>query len=156
MRKTLSALLSAINRNKIILVIVLLTVLIIIVPIPVSASPPTERVFRVEASRFAYSPSILTVNPGDRVVIELVATDVVHGLAIDGYGLEITGDPGQTTRLSFVADRSGLYRIRCTTTCGGMHPFMIGKLQVGSDTLFWRGAALTLLLSAGIVLRGKK
>jgi heme/copper-type cytochrome/quinol oxidase subunit 2 len=155
MSKRFPTRLAAIYQNKFLIAIVLLMIAIIIVPIPAYAGPPTERVFRVEASRFAYSPSILSVNPGDRVVIELVAKDVVHGLAIDGYSLEVTGDPGQTARLTFVANRSGSYRFRCSTTCGGMHPFMIGKLQVGRDTFFWRGAALTALLTAGIALRRK-
>lgn len=156
MSKSFSTLLLALHRNKLLLTIALLMVGVIIIPIPASAGPPTERVFRVEASRFAYSPSILSVNPGDRVVIELVATDVVHGLTIDGYGLEVVGDPGQTARLTFLADRSGSFRFRCSATCGGMHPFMIGKLQVGQGTFYWRGAALTILLAAGIALRDKR
>jgi hypothetical protein len=32
-----------------------------------------------------------------------------------------------------------------------MHPFMIGKLEVGQNTLLWRAAALSVLaLAAGI------
>ncbi|RPI25560.1 MAG: hypothetical protein EHM70_19940, partial [Chloroflexota bacterium] len=61
---------------------------------PFANTHPVERVFRLTASRFAYSPPVLRANPGDRVTIELVATDVVHGLAVDGYGVEMTTDPG--------------------------------------------------------------
>jgi len=119
-------------------------------PYPASATTPTERVFRIEASQFAYSPAVLSVNPGDRVTIELAATDVVHGLSIDGYNLAITSDPGQTARLSFVADRQGSFRFRCTVTCGNLHPFMIGKLKVGQNMVLWRAVALSgLALVAG-------
>ncbi len=45
-----------------------------------------ERVFRIEASQFAYNPGEIRVNPGDTVTIELISTDVVHGLYVDGYG----------------------------------------------------------------------
>jgi heme/copper-type cytochrome/quinol oxidase subunit 2 len=80
------------------------------------------------------------------VTIDLVSTDVVHGLAVDGYGVEVIADPGQTARLTFIADRHGTFRFRCSATCGPMHPFMIGKLQVGQNELFLRGAALALLV----------
>jgi heme/copper-type cytochrome/quinol oxidase subunit 2 len=128
-----------------------MALLIMVLPMPVTATTPVERTFQIEASQFTYSPAVLSVNPGDRVTIELLATDVVHGLSIDGYKLEITSDPGQTARLTFVADRQGSFRFRCTVTCGNLHPFMIGKLQVGQNELLWRGALLAgLALIAGV------
>ncbi len=132
-------------------IIALSTLLILFLPIPGNAAEPVERSFQIEASQFAYSPAILSVNPGDRVTIELLATDVVHGLSIDGYDLETTSDPGQTAHLTFVADHQGSFRFRCTVTCGNLHPFMIGKLQVGQNELLWRGALLAgLALFAAI------
>src|SRR5512139_1117822 len=92
------------------LVLPLLAILILIVPLPAGAQSPAENVFHVEASRFAYTPSILKVNQGDRVTIDLTSKDVVHGLSIDGYDLEISADPGQTAHLTFIADRPGTYR----------------------------------------------
>ena len=131
--------------------LLILVLLILTLPIPGRASVPQDRFFRVEASRFAYEPSVLKVNRGDRVTIDLVAEDVIHGLSIDGYNLAISADPGQTARLTFVANHSGAFRLRCSVTCGPMHPFMIGKLQVGSNDLFVRGAGLALLLAfAGV------
>jgi len=127
-----------------------LALLALFLPLPVNATTPVERTFHIQASQFAYTPAVLAVNPGDRVTIELLATDVVHGLSIDGYELEATADPGQTARLTFVADRQGSFRFRCTVTCGNLHPFMIGKLQVGQNALLWRGA----LLSALVVVAG--
>lgn len=112
---------------------------------------PTDRVFHIQASQFAYSPAVLSVNPGDRVTIELASMDVVHGLSVDGYDIEITSDPGHTARLTFVASRPGSFRFRCTVPCGNMHPFMVGKLQVGQNTLLWRSVLLAgLALFAGV------
>jgi heme/copper-type cytochrome/quinol oxidase subunit 2 len=128
-----------------------LALAVLFLPIPAAATPPADRTFHIEASRFEYAPNVLTVNPGDRVTIELTATDVVHGLSIDGYNLVTTSDPGQTARLTFVADRQGSFRFRCTVTCGNMHPFMIGKLEVGQNRLFLRAIVLSgLALVAGI------
>lgn len=128
-----------------------MALLVAFAPFPAWGDQPAKRLFSIEASQFAYSPPVISVNPGDHVTIELLSTDVVHGLSIDGYDLETTSDPGQTASLSFVADRQGSYRFRCSATCGNMHPFMIGKLQVGHNTLLWRGAGLAVLvLIAGV------
>lgn len=126
-----------------------LLLVVFIVPFPTLAAAPRERVLNVQASRFMYTPADLRVNPGDRVTIELTATDVVHGLSIDGYNISATADPGQTARLTFIADRQGSFRFRCTVTCGNMHPFMIGKLQVGQNVLLWRAIALSILALVG-------
>jgi cytochrome c oxidase subunit 2 len=107
----------------------------------------------VEARSFEYTPAVLRVNPGDRVTIELVPMDVVHGIFIDGYSLELHADPGQTSKLTFIADRPGTFRFRCSVTCGALHPFMIGKLQVGPNSLFWRGAGLAILVAIAGVWR---
>jgi heme/copper-type cytochrome/quinol oxidase subunit 2 len=82
--------------------------------------------------------------------------DVVHGLYVDGYGVSVTADPGQTASLTFIADNAGSFRFRCNVTCGALHTFMIGKLQVGANTWLWRAIALTVLAAlAMLVLRPK-
>jgi heme/copper-type cytochrome/quinol oxidase subunit 2 len=133
-------------RSRAILLLLLLTGLVVaFAPLPAHISTPIERIFRVEASQFAYQPGEINVNPGDKVTIELVSTDVVHGLYVDGYGLSVKADPGQTATLTFVADKAGAFRLRCNVTCGAMHPFMIGKLNVGANTWFYRSIALASL-----------
>ncbi|MEW6092915.1 MAG: hypothetical protein AB1531_03010 [Chloroflexota bacterium] len=118
---------------------------IVFAPLPVRVAAPTQRTFRVEASQFAYVPAALRVNPDDTVTIELVSQDVVHGLYVDGYGLSVSADPGQTARLTFTADRSGSFGLRCDVTCGALHPFMVGRLQVGPNTALWRAIGLAVL-----------
>ena len=129
------------------LILSLIGLFIIFIPLPVTAQPPVERIIHIDAQRFEYNPAIIRVNPNDKVTIVMTAQDVVHGLSIDGYNLEMIGDPGASAQMTFVADQQGTFRFRCTSTCGNMHPFMIGKLQVGENTTLWR--ALTL---AGLVL----
>jgi heme/copper-type cytochrome/quinol oxidase subunit 2 len=122
-------------------------------PLPItSPEESVSRTFRIDASQYAYSPAMLRVNPGDRVTIELVSTDVVHGLYLDGYGVSVQADPGQTASLTFVANRPGSFRFRCNVTCGAMHPFMIGKLTVGTDAALVRGLGLLLVGAIGAVL----
>jgi heme/copper-type cytochrome/quinol oxidase subunit 2 len=121
-------------------------------PLPVSSMTRRERVFKINAYQFAYSPSELHVHRGDTVTIQLISTDVVHGLYVDDYGVSIQGDPGQTATLSFVANKSGSFRFRCNVTCGAMHPFMIGKLTVGTNNWLYRSFGLAVLAVAGVVL----
>ena len=125
-------------------------------PLPVRSVAPRDRIFQIDARQYAYSPSELHVNPGDTVIFELVSTDVIHGLYVDGYGVSVEADPGQTATLSFVADRSGSFRFRCNVTCGAMHPFMIGKLTVGENHWLYRGIGLAILAVLGVLASTKR
>lgn len=125
-------------------------------PLRVPVVAPQERTFRIDARQFAYSPSELVVNPGDTVTIELVSTDVVHGVYIDGYDLSVEADPGQTATMTFTANRPGSFRFRCNVTCGAMHPFMIGKLTVGTNDWLWRSAGLAVVAVLGILILVKR
>jgi plastocyanin len=144
------------RRIQVLFFLSLALVSLALVPLPAASSVPQERLFRVEAKDFRYSPSVLHVNPGDRVTIELVSEDVVHGIFIDGYDLEVHADPGQPARLSFVANQAGSFRLRCSVTCGALHPFMIGQLKVGINWLFWKalgGAILSVFAGFWVVRR---
>lgn len=125
-------------------------------PLPVPTIAPQERTIQIDAQQFAYSPSELKVNPGDTVTIQLISTDVVHGLYVDGYDVSVEADPGQTAILTFVADKPGSFRFRCNVTCGAMHPFMIGKLTVGSNNWFFRSIGLATLAIVGVLVSVKQ
>ena len=122
-------------------------------PLPSFPTQPADRRFRLGASSFEYTPAILSVNPGDQVTLELVSADYVHGLYIDGYDLNLVAEPGHTETLTFIADKPGSFRFRCSVTCGALHPFMIGKLNVGPNVLLWRAIGLAATAAiAGLVL----
>jgi heme/copper-type cytochrome/quinol oxidase subunit 2 len=137
------------------LLLLMVTLALFFAP-PVARADPAHRTVRIEASQYHFTPGVIKVNRGDLVTIELVATDVVHGLYLDGYDLELTAEPGQTARLTFVAGRAGTYRFRCSVTCGAMHPFMVGKLRVGNDLLLWGGLAAALMAAAGVTPARKR
>lgn len=133
-------------------IVLVAALFVVFVPLPVLAQPE-ERVIRVEAGDYAFTPSVFHANPGDRITIELVSKDVVHGLTIDGYpDLNLQADPGKTARATFIADRAGTFKIRCSVPCGNLHPFMTGKISIGPNLLLYRGVGLALLaLVFGIV-----
>jgi len=120
-------------------------------PLPVQSVTPQARTFQMDARQFAYSPSDLQVNLGDTVTIQLLSTDVVHGLYVDGYDVSIEADPGQIATLTFIANKPGSFRFRCNVTCGAMHPFMIGKITVGTNNWLFRSLGLATLVIAGVM-----
>lgn len=146
------------NRPKLfgLFSLVVIGALILLVPLPLPVSAAGEKVVRVEASQFAYTPGEIKVNTGDWVTLELVSTDVVHGLYLDGYDISVTTDPGRTERLVFKADRPGSFRFRCNVTCGAMHPFMIGRLTVGRNDGFLRAVGLALLAVGSVAVLPRK
>lgn len=132
------------------LLLVIAGLVVAFAPLPVQPIASQERTFRIAARQFDYSPAELKVNTGDTVTIQLVSTDVVHGLYIDGYGISVEADPGQTATITFVADQPGSFRFRCNVTCGAMHPFMIGKFAVGRNDWLYRSIGLAILGAVGI------
>ncbi|HIQ04269.1 MAG TPA: hypothetical protein EYH31_01075, partial [Anaerolineae bacterium] len=121
----------------------LLALALVVVPAP-ALSSPTARYINLDATQFQFTPARLRVNQGDRVIITLTASDVVHGFYLDGYSLKTRVEPGIAQRIEFVADRPGKFRYRCSVSCGPLHPFMIGELVVNPNTPFWRAIGLTL------------
>ena len=145
------------RSRAILLLLVLAGLVVAFAPLPVQSIAPAEREFRIEASQYAYTPGEINVNPGDKVTIHLVSTDVVHGLYVDGYGVSVKADPGQTATLTFVADKPGSFRLRCNVTCGAMHPFMIGKLHVGPNAWLYRSITLAVIaLLASFIFFAKR
>jgi len=127
----------------------LLAVTVLLLPLPATASAPAEHHLQLNARMFAYEPHRVRVGLGDRVTITLVSEDVVHGVFVDGYDVDIRAEPGKPATATFTANQLGKFRFRCSVSCGAMHPFMIGELVVGPNIPFWRAAAALLIVAVG-------
>lgn len=122
---------------------VVAALLVLLLPAPFSPTPVAHEL-TMTASQFAFDPPVLRVKQGDRVILNLQASDVVHGLYLDGYSIDARVEPGLSQRIEFVADRTGKYRYRCSVACGTLHPFMIGELVVSPNLPFVRAVGLAL------------
>lgn len=122
-----------------------------IAPLP-APTHATTRAITLDATQFAFTPGRVHVNHGDRVVITLTASDVVHGFYLDGYDLEQRIEPGVSRRITFTADKAGKFRFRCSVGCGPLHPFMIGELVVESNTPFWHAIGIVLVAAGGMLV----
>ncbi len=81
----------------------------------VSASVGTEKTFTVSGSNFAFAPSSITVNKGDKVKIIFNNSGGFHDLKIDEFNVataKINGGASET--VEFVADKAGSFEYYCS------------------------------------------
>lgn len=143
-----------VNRlSKLILFVPLAAMMILIAWWPgQQSSASTTHEIAIDAAEFAYTPGRVEVQQGDRVIITLTASDVVHGFALDGYDIDVRVIPGISERIEFTTDQAGKFRFRCSISCGSLHPFMIGELVVTPNNPFWKAAAIVIMGMAGMLL----
>jgi len=74
----------------------------------------------------------IRVRKGDRVVLKLKSSDVVHGFSLKDLGIIIEDGipPGSVRLVSFVADKTGTFTFSCNAICGTNHEKMQGTLVV--------------------------
>ena len=65
------------------------------------------------------------------------------------------GARSEVKEVTFVADRTGKFRFRCSVACGAMHPFMVGELIVEPNRLWPAAAAAAAALSLAAMLLGR-
>ncbi|NHV97949.1 MAG: hypothetical protein HA494_09245 [Thaumarchaeota archaeon] len=117
-----------------------------------ASADPEERYFNVTARQFAYEPGRIVVNKGDHVTIRLTSADVTHGFYIPELGVNETVSYGEEKIIHIVADKVGKFKIRCSVTCGPLHPFMVGEFVVeegGINPVFL--GSTTIVILAGVL-----
>jgi cytochrome c oxidase subunit II len=99
------------------------------------ADPPAQRVVRVTAERFAFTPSEVKVAPGTSIEFHLRSEDTGHGFRIIGQSVDITipkRGRGEAT-VRFTPPAPGDYTFECSRMCGAGHSFMRGVIRVKAD-----------------------
>jgi heme/copper-type cytochrome/quinol oxidase subunit 2 len=143
------------NRKAKFMLVAIIGVLMLVAlfaPIPVAAASPQARTIEINARQYAYSPETLVVNRGDTITLHLESFDAAHGLFVDGYDVNIQAEPGKSAVVTFVADKAGKFKFRCSIPCGTLHPFMIGELNVEPNAPLVRALAATLIIAIGAVI----
>ncbi|MCL4377569.1 MAG: cupredoxin domain-containing protein [Actinobacteria bacterium] len=123
-----------------------------------SMTKSEEKVFDIRARQFAYDPSIIKVKKGSTVTIKFESKDVDHGLYIDGYNINLEASHDKSAEITFVANKAGKFKFRCSIACGAMHPFMVGQLIVEPNYLLPGSIGLSfgLAISSLIFLTKRK
>lgn len=90
----------------------------------------SARVITLQARQFAFDPSNIVVNQGEKVKIKATSEDVMHGIAIEAYDIESKLPPDKETVVTFSADTAGTFHFHCSVYCGSGHGAMGGTLIV--------------------------
>jgi cytochrome c oxidase subunit 2 len=98
----------------------------------VAAQPaqPKEKIIRIDAKRFDYTPGELRLKKGEPVILELTSLDVLMGFNLPDFKLRADMIPGKITRVRFVPDKTGSFTFLCDVFCGSKHEEMNGRLTV--------------------------
>jgi cytochrome c oxidase subunit 2 len=89
-----------------------------------------ERVIRIVAQRFRYSPNEIVLKKGQPVVLEFTSLDFVHGFKIPDLNMRADLPPGKVTRIRITPDKVGIYDFLCDNFCGDNHEEMSGRIVV--------------------------
>lgn len=112
------------------------------------------REFRISASQWSYSPGIIKVNPGETVRFVVTSQDITHGFAINELGVNLPLATGGevTHEVVIPADiPEGIYTMYCSIFCGIGHPYMKGRIIVGTPGV---GLGKILPYAATLVMGG--
>ncbi len=84
--------------------------------------------------RSHFQPDVVKIPVGSKVVWRLTnverANNAMHGLAIPGYNISVSSEPGSEQIMEFVADKAGTYPFYCTDFCSALHIEIMGYLLV--------------------------
>jgi cytochrome c oxidase subunit 2 len=89
-----------------------------------------ERVIKISAERYEYSPAKVTLKKGEAVILELTSEDRLHGFHIKDLGVRADVLPGQPVRVRIVPDKVGTFPFTCDLFCGSGHGDMNGVILV--------------------------
>ena len=94
------------------------------------SAEPKEKVIRISAKKFNYTPGEMQLKKGVPVILEFKTMDVVMGFNLPDFNVRADIVPGKTTRLRLVPDKTGTFVFLCDVFCGTGHEEMNGKLVV--------------------------
>jgi len=97
---------------------------------PLVSGQPEERVIRVTAQRFSYTPGEIQLKKGVPVALELTSLDVIMGFNAPDFGVRADVLPGKTSRVRFTPDKTGQFVFHCDIFCGSGHEDMAGVIVV--------------------------
>ena len=119
------------KRLLVVSAILVVAMLAFALPVFTQTETPEAKVFEITAKKYAFEPSQITVNKGDKVVLKIKSEDTTHGIEISNFGQKrqlIEKD--KVTTVEFVADKVGIFEYRCKKFCGFGHIFSFEKLKI--------------------------
>jgi cytochrome c oxidase subunit 2 len=91
---------------------------------------PGEKVIRIVAKKFEYTPAEITLRKGEPVVLELTTEDVAMGFYAPALKVDVEIVPGKVNRVQLLPEKAGSFDFSCNVFCGDGHEDMGGKIHV--------------------------
>jgi cytochrome c oxidase subunit 2 len=99
-----------------------------------AAMPESQerRVIKINAERFAFTPSRIEVTAGEEVELRIKSDDTSHGFRIVGTDTNVAIPKRGKGEISIMIrmEKPGTYTFECNRMCGAGHNFMRGELVV--------------------------
>jgi cytochrome c oxidase subunit 2 len=89
-----------------------------------------ERIIKIEAKKFVFTPHEIVIRKGEHVVLEVTSVDFVHGISIPDFNIRADLPPGSVTKIRLNPDKVGKYDFICDNFCGSGHEEMEGTIFV--------------------------
>jgi cytochrome c oxidase subunit 2 len=91
---------------------------------PVSDNNENIKEITISAKRFEFSPANIELNQGQKTRINIINTDVTHGIVIPDFS--VSGN----SEVVFTPDAAGTFPFYCGNYCGSGHHGMAGTIIV--------------------------
>lgn len=95
-----------------------------------SAPEVSARIVTVLVTNFAFNPTTIDVQQGEKVTLVFQGVEGVHGVAIEGLGINVAVPPGETVAVTLPTDTTGTFSFRCSVPCGPGHRDMRGTIVI--------------------------
>jgi cytochrome c oxidase subunit II len=92
--------------------------------------PDSERVVKIVAQRFHYTPREIVLKKGEAVRLEFTSLDFVHGFKVPALGVRANLPPGLMTVVHIKPEKVGRFVFLCDNFCGDDHENMNGVFIV--------------------------
>lgn len=96
---------------------------------PAQDERPVKQI-KMVAENWKWTPDVIRVKLGTRVVIDFDSYDASHSFVLKAYKIKVPLPEGKHGKVEFVADKAGEFTWRCGRPCGDGCAKMRGKLIV--------------------------
>jgi len=97
---------------------------------PAASRAQEPRVVEITAKRFQFTPSEVTLEKDEPVILRLHSEDVAHGFYMKKLGIDAVIEPGKTTDIPLTPHQAGRFVTICDHFCGVGHGNMKVTLVV--------------------------
>jgi len=108
-----------------------LAALTLLIGTSVTPAAASEPVIKILAKDWAFTPATITLKLDQKVKLEFVATEGLHGITIPELGIDDVVNIGTTpSEVEVTPTKLGTFEAHCAVFCGAGHANMILTIKV--------------------------